>query len=197
MYDTIVEVAKKNGWGGNDVDNFMNKIAEKIGAQDIIRANSQAEAKEAERIRLEAEHYKALMEELRANADNFKQNAEDFKLTAEEYKQHLNEMISDAKAYKESLEELRADYKEHQELLEANETRIHDVGVQVYRNVQAVVEKNQEKNKDEFKEVARRLESIQIGVETKNTAVLPVLIITLLVAGADLVINLLRLFGII
>lgn len=175
----------------------MNKIAEKIGAQDIIRANSQAEAKEAERIRLEAEHYKSLMEELRTNAEDFKQNAEDFKLTAEEYKQHLDGMIADARAYKESLEQLKADYREHQETLEANETRIHDVGVQVYRNVQAVVEKNQEKNKEGFREVGRQLESVQYAVETKNSAVLPLLIITLLVAGADLVINVLRLLGII
>ena len=177
------------------MDNFMNKIAEKIGAQDIIRANSQAEAKEAERIRLEAEHYKAQMEELKQNAEDFKLNAEDFKHTAEEYKMHLDEMIADAKAYKESLEQLRTDYKEHQETLEANETRIHDVGVQVYRNVQAVIEKNQEKTKEEFKEIDRRLESIQVAVETKNSAVLPILIITLSVAGADLVINVLRLLG--
>ena len=177
------------------MDNFMNKIAEKIGAQDIIRANSQAEAKEAERIKLEAEHYKAQMEELKQNAEDFKLNAEDFKHTAEEYKTHLDEMIADAKAYKESLEQLRADYKEHQETLEANEIRIHDVGVQVYRNVQAVVEKNQEKTKEEFKEINRRLEGIQVAVETKNNAVLPILIITMIIAGADLVINVLRLLG--
>ena len=140
------------------MDNFMNKIAEKIGAQDIIRANSQAEAKEAERIKLEAEHYKALSEELKHNADDFKLNAEDFKHTAEEYRKNLDVMIEDAKAYKESLEQLRADYKEHQETLEANEERIHDVGVQVYRNVQAVVEKSQNTNRESFKEVSQKLE---------------------------------------
>ncbi len=179
------------------MDTFMNKLAEKIGAQDIIRANSQAEAAEAERIRLEAEHYKAQMEELKQNAEDFKKNAEDFRQTAEEYKQHLDEMIEDAKEYKESLELLRTEYKQNHEKLEASDSRIHDIGVQVYRNVEAVVEKNQEKTKDEFKEVGRRLEAIQIAIETKNSAVVPLVIVTMLLAGADLVINILRLLGII
>ena len=46
-------------------------------------------------------------------------------------------------------------------------------------------------------EVHALLEAVQVAVETKNSAVLPVLIITLIVAGADLVINVLRLLGII
>ncbi len=42
--------------GGIFVENFMDKIAGKIiGSQDIIRANAQAEALEAERTKQEAE----------------------------------------------------------------------------------------------------------------------------------------------
>ncbi|WP_026652308.1 hypothetical protein [Butyrivibrio proteoclasticus] len=168
------------------VDNFMNRLAEKISAQDIIRANSQAESKEAERIKQEAEHYKAQLEEMRQNA--------------KEYKAQLDVIEQNSQKYSNSLEGAESSLKQASDALtkrmDDSDTKIHDIGVQVYRNVQAVLEKNQEKNQDEFKELNRRLEAIQIAIETKNSAVLPVLIVTLIIAGADLVLNILRIIGI-
>ena len=161
--------------GGKIVENFMDKLAEKIGAQDIIRANAQAEAMEAERTRQEAEQFKLQLEELRANE-----------------KEH-RAAIEDAR---NSIQETGKTVAALTERLEQNETQVHDVGVQVYRNVQAVVEKGQEKSLDEFKEVKTKLESVHVAVETKNSALLPLLIITLLVAGADLVLNILRILGV-
>ena len=161
--------------GGKIVENFMDKLAEKIGAQDIIRANAQAEAMEAERTKQEAEQFKLQLEELRANE-----------------KEH-RAAIEDAR---NSIQETGKTVAALTERLEQSETQVHDVGVQVYRNVQAVVEKGQEKSLDEFKEVKTKLESVHVAVETKNSALLPLLIITLLVAGADLVLNILRILGV-
>ena len=39
------------------MENFMDKLEKKFSAQDIIKANSQAEMAEAQRIKKEAEHY--------------------------------------------------------------------------------------------------------------------------------------------
>ena len=164
------------------MENFMNKLAEKFSSQDIIRANSQAEAAENARIKQEAEQYKAQLEEM--------------KRTSEEYRAILEEMRSDAGDYKAQLQEMKEETRQYKEKLEENQTKIHDVGVQVYRNVQAVIEKSQDRNKEEIKDIQNRLETLQVSVETKNSAVLPLLIITLLVAGADLVINILRILGV-
>ena len=49
------------------MDSIMDKIAEKISAQDLIRANSQAETAEAARIKQEAEQYRRQLEEIRSN----------------------------------------------------------------------------------------------------------------------------------
>ena len=162
--------------GGKIVENFMDKLAGKIGAQDIIRANAQAEAMEAERTKQEAEQFKLQLEELRKNE-----------------KEH-RAAIEDARA---SIQETGKTVAALTERLEQNETQVHDVGVQVYRNVQAVVEKSRDKSAEEFKEVKSKLETVQVAVEsTRNGAVLALLIITLLVAGADLVLNILRILGI-
>ena len=150
--------------GGNIVENFMSKLAEKINGQDIIKANAQAEAAETERI---------------------KQEAERMKQEAEQYKLQLEEIQNNEKEIRELLSKRLND----------SDDKIHDVGVQVYRNVQAVVEKGQAKENEQFAELYRRLEAIQVGVETKNNAVIPLVVITMLVAIADLVINILRILG--
>ncbi|WP_022766530.1 hypothetical protein [Butyrivibrio sp. XPD2006] len=161
--------------GGKIVDNFMDKLAEKIGAQEIIKANAQAEAMEAERTKQEAEQFKLQLEELRQNE-----------------KEH-RAAIEDARA---SIQETGKTVAALTDRLEQSETQVHDVGVQVYRNVQAVVEKSQDKNLEEFKDVKHKVEAVQVAVEGKNNAVLPLVIITLLVAGTDLVINILRILGV-
>ena len=161
--------------GGKIVENFMDKLAEKIGAQDIIRANAQAEAMEAERTKQEAEQFKLQLDELRKNEKEHRAAIEDARVSIQETGKTVAALT---------------------ERLQQNETQVHDVGVQVYRNVQAVVEKGQEKNSEEFGEVKSKLECVQVAVETKNKAVLPLLIITLLIAGADLVLNILRILGV-
>ncbi len=169
-------------WGGRIVDNFMDKLAEKIGTRDIIKANAQAEAMEAERTRQEAEQYKTQLEELRSN-----------------------EM-----EHKKAIDETRESISVLTKRMDDSETKVHDVGVQVYRNVQAVIEKGQNKELEELsglkkklerseeavKELSNKLETIQVSVETKNSAVTPLLVVTLLVAAADLVINILKILGI-
>ena len=170
-------------WGGNTMENFMDKLAEKIGTRDIIKANAQAEAVEAERTRQEAEQYKLQLDELKAGETEHKKAIDDMGKTLE----NLSKRMDDS------------------------ETKVHDVGVQVYRNVQAIVEKGQDKEFEEFeglkkklekneeavKELSNKLETIQVGVETGNSAVKPLLVITMLIAAADLVINILRILGII
>lgn len=165
------------------MENFMDKLAEKIGTRDIIKANAQAEAMEAERTRQEAEQYKIQLEELKAGETEHKKAIDDMGKTLE----NLSKRMDDS------------------------ETKVHDVGVQVYRNVQAIVEKGQdkefeeleslkkklEKSEEEFKELSNKLETILVGVDTGNSGVKPLLVITMLIAAADLVINILRILGII
>ncbi len=161
----------------------MNRLAEKISAQDIIRANSQAEAAEAQRIKQEAEQYKAQMEEIRQ--------------ASEEYKSILEEMRKDTSSYKAQLQDVKSDSEEYLKRLKESEDKIHDVGVQVYRNVQAIVERGQDRNKEDFAELEKKIETLQYAVENKNSAVLPITIITMILVLADLVFNLLKFFGII
>ncbi|MBE5841911.1 MAG: hypothetical protein E7304_10975 [Butyrivibrio sp.] len=139
------------------MDNIMDKLAQKLSAQEMIKANSQAEVESA--ISDATEIFTKKMDEA---TDSFTKKVED--------------------ALSKKMEE--------------SDSKTHDVGVQTYRNVQALINKQQEKTAEEFKELDTKLETLQYAVESKNSGLLPLIIITLLVAGADLVINILRIFGI-
>ncbi len=190
----------------------MDKLAEKLSGQDIIKANARAEAAEAERTRQEAEQYKAQLEELKENAREQRQAIDDTRKSLESLTERMN----------------------------TTDNNVHDVGVQVYRNVQAVIEKSQNANRDEFKaireqtadtleniikanedqfselkdansqsceemnkknasafkEINRNFEEIKAAIEEKNNAVTPLLIVILIVSGVDLVVNILRMLGV-
>jgi vacuolar-type H+-ATPase subunit I/STV1 len=47
------------------MDNFMDKLAQKFSAQEMIRANSQAEAEELERLQLQVSEYEKILQEMR------------------------------------------------------------------------------------------------------------------------------------
>ncbi|WP_026506379.1 hypothetical protein [Butyrivibrio sp. MC2013] len=99
-------VRKRQAFGERITDNLMEKLAEKISAQEMIRANEAAQAAEAERVRARAAQYEKEMKEITAKAADFEKRLGDI------------------------------------------ENKTHDIGVQVYRNVQASVRTDLEKNND-------------------------------------------------
>ncbi|MBO4456763.1 MAG: hypothetical protein J5802_03520 [Butyrivibrio sp.] len=159
------------------MENFMDKLAEKLSAQDIIKANSQAEVAEAQRIKKEAEHYKKEIEEMRRNAENYRQQLEDIMDVSRDYTEEFERIIRK---------------------IDESDLKTHDVGVQTYRNIQALLEKDKGKGKgggEEISEINKKLETVLDIVEYKNNALGPLIIIVLLIVAADLTFNVLRIFG--
>ena len=160
------------------MENFRDKLAEKFSPQDIIKANSQAEMAEAQRIKKEAEHYRKEIEELRRHAADYSQQLE-----------QLEELLEASRDYTEEFDKII-------NKIDMSDTKHHDVGVQIYRNVQAIVEKNREKIDEEIAELNKKMETVLDIVEYKNNAVGPLLIIILLIVVSDLLFNVLRIFGV-
>ena len=161
------------------MENFMDKLEKKFSAQDIIKANSQAEMAEAQRIKKEAEHYRKEIVELRKHAEDYSQQLE-----------QLEELMEASRDYSEEFDRVLSTVYE-------SDSKTHDVGVQRYRNVQAIVDKNREKIEEEIAEINKKMETVLDIVEYKNNAVGPLLIIIGLIALADLTFNVLTIFGII
>lgn len=47
------------------MDNFMDKLAQKFSAQEMIKANSQAEAEEMKRLQMQVSEYEKILQEMR------------------------------------------------------------------------------------------------------------------------------------
>ena len=55
-----------NGKGTvQEMDNFMDKLAQKFSAQEMIKANSQAEAEELKRLQMQVSEYEKILQEMR------------------------------------------------------------------------------------------------------------------------------------
>lgn len=150
------------------MDNFMDKLAQKFNAQEVIKANSQAEAAEMKKLQLQVAEYEKILQEMRKlNYKNseisdkidglFGENAnkiqdlqeEETKLLAvlrnltDEQTRIREEELARKEAERADENKFAQEQKQQMTSLEErfkqSEDFVHKENVKVYRNVQAVV----------------------------------------------------------
>lgn len=211
------------------MDNFMDKVAQKLGAQEMIRANAAAEAAELENMekqltvfKEQMEKYDDCLQEMRKlNLKNI-ESAQGVQSLAEKAGEKLDQAVGEVEAVSvsriketsdisiaginqtlsESLAKI-AEIKEssdnleqitekmsglqekQQELFQNLEDFLHTDNVKVYRNVQAAMIEELEKQTAELKEGQEKAAS-------SSKVLLPFMIVTMIVSVANLVIMIAR-----
>lgn len=211
------------------MDNFMDKVAQKLGAQEMIRANAAAEAAELENMekqltvfKEQMEKYDDCLQEMRKlNLKNI-ESAQGVQSLAEKAGEKLDQTVGEVEAasvsriketsdisiaginqtLSESLAKI-AEIKEssdnleqitekmsglqekQQELFRNLEDFLHTDNVKVYRNVQAAMIEELEKQTAELKEGQEKAAS-------SSKVLLPFMIVTMIVSVANLVIMIAR-----
>lgn len=211
------------------MDNFMDKVAQKLGAQEMIRANAAAEAAELENMekqltvfKEQMEKYDDCLQEMRKlNLKNI-ESAQGVQSLAEKAGEKLDQAVGEVEAasvsriketsdisiaginqtLSESLAKI-AEIKEssdnleqitekmsglqekQQELFRNLEDFLHTDNVKVYRNVQAAMIEELEKQTAELKEGQEKAAS-------SSKVLLPFMIVTMIVSVANLVIMIAR-----
>ncbi len=115
------------------MDTFIDKLAQKFTAQEMIKANMTAEAKENKKLRELVETYEALIQEMKQL--NFKNM---------ESAERVNKLAENGcETLKKTVEELQQnplnDKKYIEDLFAQADDSLHKENVKVYRNVQAVI----------------------------------------------------------
>ena len=153
------------------MDSFMDKIAQKFSSQDVIRANSEAEAKELEMAKEKIAEYENILSEIRRlNLKSVETNEITNQLVQasveklEEYK-----IQGVGKDYSEDIENIKSSIKDQEDY-------IHKENVRVYRNVQASIV-------DELKLQTEALSIQNKALEKKLKGIKPVAIIGLVFSG--------------
>ena len=188
------------------MDTFMDKLAQKLNAQEMIRANSAADAEEMDQLKSQLREYdeclaqmqqvnkelKAInheMEKLMSEtiAPEVKKLSEESVAAIEKLQQENADKLEELKQSTEALDELQ---KHLDEKLNATEENVHKECVKVYRNVQAAVV---EENEKQTEAIAKKVKSCLGG---RLNGVLGVSIAALLVAAADIVLHVLSILHI-
>ena len=166
------------------MDTFIDKLSQKKNAQEMILANMNAEAAKMERMQEQMKTYDELMQEIRQVNLKTAENLSEVQKTLKEYLDKLealqaaqsrdNENGQTAEQLKALLEEK---FKQSDEFL-------HRENVKVYRNVQASVSDELNRQTDELKKSQAQNKT--------GRALLPISILILLAVLADIVIHLLN-----
>lgn len=163
------------------MDTFIDKLAQKKNAQEMIRANSAAEAAKMEQMQKQLAAYDEVMREIRRVNLKTAENVDNVRSVLAQCMEKLESIEREGDdGQTEELEKQLSGIKTLlEERLAQSEEFMHKENVKVYRNVQAAFTEELEKQK-----------------QTTKSSRLPVgLSIAILAAvAADIVINLVSLF---
>lgn len=180
------------------MDTFIDKIAQKRNAQEMIRANMTAEAVKMEQMENQMKEYDALMQEIRqvnlktaANVSELQEALKECisRLEAMQVQDPLKECISRLEAMQAQEEPGTLDSQELAQIKELMEEKfkqsddfLHRENVKVYRNVQAAVAEELSKQTEELK---------KSQIENRGSrALLPISVLILIGVIADILIKL-------
>ena len=169
------------------MDTFMDKLAQKFTAQEMIKANAAAEAAELQRTRDQVKKYNDCLQEMKQVNDNTKAALVQVeKVLAEGAEQFRNEQVNTEAVQNAVIEHIDATGDELTEF-------VHKENVKVYRNVQAVVVDELKKQTEVLESKMESLAAVQRS--TRNLAASAM--IFSLIAAAALVAQFLIDFGVI
>ena len=191
------------------MENLMGNLSGKISAQEMIKANTAAEAAHREQMEKQNRQYEEEINVLRQNAKIMEGRLNDIEDVLKALKTEKAESEISAQELDKAIKELRENLSDR--LNQSDETT-HDVGVRIYRNVQASVADEQKKQLSEIKEdlnkqmeairseftvLVRQLDSMQRANRAKNRGIMPLTVLILLVSAANLILMILKIIGLV
>ncbi len=170
------------------MDSFKDKIAEKFGTTDIIRANSEAEARELDNQNARVEELEKAVSEMRRLslkcAETNELTTQVIRASIEKIEEtQVNTPSQEAADYTERLDAIEKEINDLKECMTAafkeQEDIIHKEDVRVYRNVQAAII-------DELKQQSEALAMQHMHIERRFRGIKPISIIALVFSGLSL-----------
>lgn len=190
------------------MDTFMEKLAQKFTAQEMIRANAAAEAAELQRTRDQVKQYNDCLQEMKQVNNETREalaqmeqalaiGVEQFKnakIPTEGFEQLVENSMCRIMELQQNAQEIQESIKTHLDSVSGEITEfVHKENVKVYRNVQAVVVEELKKQSEELDEKLYVLSRKQSSVMKVASAAM----VFALLSAAALTVQLLIQFGII
>ena len=168
------------------MDTFMDKLAQKLTAQEMIKANLAADAEEMSRLRETEKEYKECLEQMQKLMNAGMTEIEN---TETQLSEEVLDKLEELKAALAEKPELQEELKKLlEEKLESVNDNVHKECVKVYRNVQAVVVEENAKQTDNLANTVNALRG-------KLNGILGVSIVSLILAIAGIVLQVLNMMN--
>lgn len=119
------------------MDTFIDKLAQKRNAQEMIRANSAAEAAKMAQMQDQLKAYDEIMQEIRRVNLKTSENVESVRKVLSECMEKLDGLETEKKEAENVEQEIAAIKALLEERFSQSEDFMHKENVKVYRNVQA------------------------------------------------------------
>lgn len=161
------------------MDTFIDKLAQKKNAQEMIRANSAAEAAKMEQMQKQLTAYDGVMQEIRRVNLKTAENVDHVRSVLAQCMERLESIETEGEKSEELEKQLAGIKTLLEERLTQSEEFMHKENVKVYRNVQAAFTEELEK---------------QNQTKDKGRAPVGLSIAILIAVAVDIVVNLLSLF---
>ncbi len=138
--------------GGKLMDLFIDKLAQRINAQEMIKANAQAEAEETDKLKATVAGYKEALAKVANLAEESVSRLDSTKIDIEK----VNELVDGSLEKYSQMEDLAGsiDGTIEEKTVEIEE-EVHKECVKVYRNVQAVIVEETNKQSVELKDMIK------------------------------------------
>ena len=169
--------------GGEIMDTFIDKLAQRRNAQEMIKANMTAEAAKLEQLQNQMQAYDGLMQEIRKVNLKTAENAAEVRNVLKECMDKLETMQENGSQTADNREALAEIRTLLEQKFQQSDDFIHKENVRVYRNVQAAFVEELNKQTEELK-------SSQPKSGT-NKALLPISVLILVGVAADIVLQIL------
>ncbi len=166
------------------MDLFIDKLAQKFTASEVIKGNHEAEAKEIEELKEQIESYEKLLSEMKlVNLKNIE--------SAERLKSLTEEVAMGVKKEDDNKSVDIADKETIQKLFDKQSDTIHKENIKVYRNVQAAMG-------DSMAEQTKSILEAQQGMGKSGLGFVKVMSVLIFLAVlADIALKFLMMYGII
>lgn len=205
----------KKSFGGRLMDNFMDKLAQRFSAQDIIAANTKAEEAEFKHMQDQIREYDECLKEMRElNLKTIEENDKLQKLTEEavEKIQNADQIKKVAEAALAKIAEIKGEdsapqmealqricdtleesKEETKKAFDQLEESTHKECVKVFRNVQVITADEVKKQADLL---SLKIDNSTETVKTSRTPIIVLLVIAIVLGAANLAASIMNLLGI-
>lgn len=173
--------------GGEVMDTFIDKLAQKRNAQEMIKANMTAEAAKLEQLQNQMKAYDGLMQEIRKVNLKTAENAAEVRNVLKECMDKLESMQESGGRTVDNGEALAEIRVLLEQKFQQSDDFIHKENVRVYRNVQAAFVEELNKQTEELKNSQPKSSS--------DKALIPISVLILIGVTADIVLQVLSMLN--